>query len=283
MCFMTDHPTPDRSEPKLAPEWHGAAYAANTAHHRRYDDDFLAATPLRPGIDLVDLGCGSGDFTRRLADLVAPGTVLGVDPSSELLDHARRGAAANQDFVLGTAQRLDELVGDRRFRGVISRAALHWVPDEDQARVVRNTRSILEPGGWLRVEMGGAGNIAAVVDLLNRISAELHGPVDPWCFPDPGRVLGWLEDAGFELATGWVRSVAQRRTFDRAGLIGWLESQVLNAYHPGLPGPAREEFSARALGSIDRLRRSDGSYDQTFVRVDLLAWRSDSEHRVDRG
>ncbi len=271
---MADDPTRDREKPKLVPSWDAAAYAANTAHHRRFDEEFLAGTPLRPGIDLVDLGCGSGDFTRRLADLASPGTVLGVDPSPELIDQATRIAAPNQEFVLGTAQQLQEIARDRRFGGVVSRAALHWVPCVDQALVAANAWSVLKPGGWMRVEMGGAGNVAAVVEFLNGISAEMGGPVDPWCFPDPGRVLGWLEGAGFELGTGWVRSVAQRRAFDRAGLIGWLESQVLNAYEVTMPQSNRAEFRRRAIAAIPTLRRHDGSHDQTFVRMDVLAWKT---------
>ncbi len=49
----------------------GTLYAANTAHHRAHDADVLADVPLAPGTDVLDLGCGSGDFTASPA---APGT-----------------------------------------------------------------------------------------------------------------------------------------------------------------------------------------------------------------
>ncbi len=59
----------------------GALYAANTAHHRAHDDAVLAGLPLRPGADVLDLGCGSGDLTARLVPMVAPGRVVGLDVS----------------------------------------------------------------------------------------------------------------------------------------------------------------------------------------------------------
>jgi ubiquinone/menaquinone biosynthesis C-methylase UbiE len=55
------------------PPWDGAAYAANTGHHRVFDAAFLATLPLQGNERILDLCCGSGDFTRALADLVPAG------------------------------------------------------------------------------------------------------------------------------------------------------------------------------------------------------------------
>jgi ubiquinone/menaquinone biosynthesis C-methylase UbiE len=54
------------------PTWDGALYAANTDHHRRYDDRFLSTLPLRPTDRVLDLGCGSGDLTATVAALPSP-------------------------------------------------------------------------------------------------------------------------------------------------------------------------------------------------------------------
>lgn len=275
MSLMRPDDTPLHAASEVAPAWDARAYASNTAHHRRFDDWFLEGTPLRPGLDIIDLGCGSGDFTRHLADLVSPGTVLGVDPSAELIALARQVAASNQDFVIGTVQQLGELAGSGRFDAVVSRAALHWVPCRDHDRAARNLWTVLRPGGWARIEMGGRGNVEGVVRLANRISAAMGGPTDPWCFPDPAAVQERFEGAGFDFEGGWVRSTPQRRSFGRKELAGWLVSQVMNAYQAGLPSPRHPEFRDRLLESIDQLRGEDGSYDQTFVRIDALAWRPD--------
>ncbi|HEX2381627.1 MAG TPA: hypothetical protein VHI95_03250, partial [Acidimicrobiales bacterium] len=57
--------------------WNGGLYAANTEHHRRYDDDFLATLALRSVDRVLDVGCGSGDFTAKVAALVPEGHVVG--------------------------------------------------------------------------------------------------------------------------------------------------------------------------------------------------------------
>src|SRR4051794_5430111 len=90
----------------LAP-WDGELYAANTSHHRAHDAGFLERFPVRPTDRVVDIGCGSGDFTAIVAGLVPDGEVIGVDPQPSLLEVARRLALPNQRFIEARAQELD--------------------------------------------------------------------------------------------------------------------------------------------------------------------------------
>lgn len=256
---------------KDQPDWDAAYYAANTAHHRAFDEWFLAEMPLRDDLRLVDLGCGSGDFTRSLARLVPRGEVVGVDPQAEFVRLAGESAGPNQRFVVGRAQDLAAALGGERFDGVVSRAALQWAPCVDQPGIAAQVRASIVPGGFYRLEMGGAENIARVVSLLDDVSARLGGPPSPWCFPGAGHTMQLLEDAGFDLARGHVRTVAQRRPFTRRTLTSWLTSQVFLAYDPGLDTGRRQRLRQDAMDRLDELRHSDGSFDQIFVRLDVLA------------
>lgn len=260
------------SDETWLPEWDAALYAANTGHHRAFDDSFLSSTPLRRELRLVDLGCGAGDFTRVLADRVPDGEVVGVDPHPGFISEARTRAAGNQRFVVGTGQRLSEVLEGKRFDGVVSRAALQWVPAAEQLAVVRQVRKTLVPGGFFRLDMSGAGNIPHVLPLLDAVSQELGGPTSPWCFADAGWYMELLEQAGFDLAEGWVRTVAQRRPFTRDTLWGWLESQVFTAYEIDLPSERHHRFRHEVGERLGGLARHDGTFDQTFVRLDVLAW-----------
>lgn len=256
-----------------SPRWDPALYAANTGHHRAFDQWFLESTPLAAGQRIVDLGCGSGDFTRVLAAEVGDGVVVGVDPNAGFVEEAARRARPNQRFVVGSAQTLAEVLGDERFDGVVSRAALQWAPCADQPLIARQVLAVLRPGGWFRLDMSGEGNIARVVRLLDDVAERFDGPRMPWCFASPSTAFETLEEAGFDLDTGHVRSVVQRRPFDAATLWGWLESQVLIAYEARMPEASHQAFRATVRGRLDELRRADGTYDQTFVRLDVLAHR----------
>src|SRR5688572_29702495 len=81
------------------------------------------------------------------------------------------------------------------------------------------------PGGRGVAEMGGAGNIQAILDAVGAAMAEagLPQPASPWYFPTPARQAALLEAAGFR--------VARMEYFPRPtplegcpnGLADWLE------------------------------------------------------------
>src|SRR5437588_159580 len=107
----------------LAP-WDGALYAANTGHHRRYDAEFLATITLRPTDRVLDVGCGSGDFTATLAGLVPDGEVVGLEPQPSLVAEAEARAGANQRFLTAPAQAIGSLVDAGTFDVALSRSAI---------------------------------------------------------------------------------------------------------------------------------------------------------------
>ena len=250
----------------------GDLYAANTGHHRAHDEDVLAGLPLTPGVDVLDLGCGSGDFTARLVPLVAPGRVVGVDVSPSQVAHAR-AHHADAEFLAGRAQDVGSLFPPSSFDVVVTVATLHWVPAAEQADVLAGIARVLRPGGVLRADLGGAGQIAAARAVLDEVSARHDGPASPWCFPEPEAYAALLRAAGLNVQR--ARLVHQRRAFpDAAAFEGWLRSQVLPAYLPAVPDAVRGAFAAQCLrAGLARLRRDDGSYDQDYVRLDVLATR----------
>jgi trans-aconitate methyltransferase len=256
------------------PRWDGALYAANTGHHRAQDARFLATLPLGRGDRVLDLGCGAGDLTATVAGLVPDGEVVGLDPQPTMLDVARRIARANQTFVGGAVQDLGRLLpDDAGFDVVMSQSVLHWVPAKDHPDLLADVHRLLRPGGWFRAELGGAGNIPMVLPVLDDASVALGGPTCPWWFPDAGHYFELVERAGLDVTDGFVRTTAQRRAFTREELLGWFRSQCAQAYEARLPAAAHRTFRDAVEGRLDELARSDGTFDQTFVRLELLARR----------
>ena len=102
---------------------------------------------LRPGLDLLDVGCGPGTITADLARLVAPGRVVGVDRSAEVLEEAARNAAPALEYRTGDVYRLD--LPDGSFDVVHAHQVLQHL--SDPAAAVAEMRRVLRPGGLLAV------------------------------------------------------------------------------------------------------------------------------------
>ena len=95
----------------MTTSWDAELYAANTVHHRRHDDEFLGPLTLPSGARVLDVGCGVGDLTARLAGLGAGVDVLGVDADPGMVAAATdRYGSPSLRFAVCRAQELDRAV-----------------------------------------------------------------------------------------------------------------------------------------------------------------------------
>ena len=123
-----------------------ATYDRRWAGYVRQTVDLLAAhARIAPGERVLDVGCGTGTFVRRLVDANPAQAVVGVDLSAGMLGVARRtaGTAPNVRFVEASAEALP--LPDGAFDVAVSASALHYAdrPDVALAEMAR----VLRPGG----------------------------------------------------------------------------------------------------------------------------------------
>lgn len=149
--------------------WDATDYGKNAAFVHGMAGGVVEWLDAKPGESILDLGCGDGQLTLRIASTGA--RVVGVDASPEMLAKARsRGIDAHE----GNAESLP--FADHSFDAVFSNAVLHWVRDQDA--MMAEVRRVLKPGGRFVAEMAGHGNIAAIRVAFMATLAR-HGCSDP--------------------------------------------------------------------------------------------------------
>jgi SAM-dependent methyltransferase len=114
-------------------------------------ESFLKRTGLRPGVRVLDVGCGSGELTGWMADLVGPAEVVGIDVDLTVLSIARERWAAHPGaprFLLADAAAVPAALG--RFDVVYARFVLSH--QTDPFATLRSLRELCRPGGVVAVE-----------------------------------------------------------------------------------------------------------------------------------
>ncbi len=232
----------------------------------------IALLAPRPGERILDVGCGDGALTRRLASTGA--IVIGVDASVDMVQAARaRGVDAR---VMDAAK----LSFHEEFDAVFTNAALHWM--RDLAAVVRSVFRALRPGGRFVGELGGEGNVASVREA---IAAALRrrgidpNRLEPWVFPSRDAFRQVLGDAGFGVN---LLESFQRPTPLPGDITDWLGT-FAGPFFAALTTDDRAIIQKEVRDDlVSRLCSPDGVWRLDYVRLRFAASKPDINQR-DKG
>jgi ubiquinone/menaquinone biosynthesis C-methylase UbiE len=114
-----------------------------------HGEEALRLVPPQPGQRVLDIGCGFGDTTQRIADLVGPeGEAVGVDAAERFIELARKeteeAGVSNARFLVGD---VETITFEDRFDQAFSRMGVMFFANPVAA--LRNVRNALVPGGKL--------------------------------------------------------------------------------------------------------------------------------------
>lgn len=260
---MAAHPKSQGSDPRKTNEWNPALYESGHAFvWKMADEVFLLLNP-QPGERILDVGCGTGQLSARIA--ASGAGVVGIDSSEEMVRQAR----ANYPGFDARLADVTNLSLGERFDAVFSNAALHWVPRAEAA--VERIAAHLKVGGRFAAEFGGMGNVrtilAGMTSVLDRRGYAMR---NPWYFPSVGEYSSLLERHGFvvrraELADRWTPTEGGEN-----GIRQWIE---MFGKHLVSAAPAEKlpeiltEFEEAARPALYR----DGVWAVDYRRIRVLA------------
>jgi trans-aconitate 2-methyltransferase len=246
-------------------------YHQSSSHQKDWGNRLIDELQLRGDEIILDLGCGEGTLTARLAALVPNGGVVGMDSSISMIEAAKELESSNLKFL---CRDIDELDFNLGFDVIFSNAALHWVRDHD--RLLVNVHRALRPGGVARFNFAGDGNcsnfFAVVRELMSspKYSRYFEEFIWPWYMPT---IKEYQEKVGSSgLFDFQVWGEVADRSFSATELIGWIEQPSLVPLLEQISSDTKQEFRDDVVAMmLKRTKNVDGAYFETFRRINLLA------------
>ena len=245
----------------MTQSWNPATYEANGAFVPALGAGVLEWLAPQPGERILDLGCGDGQLTAKIA--AAGANVVGVDAASAMIEGAKsRGIDAR-------VCNAEALPFDHEFDAVFSNAAMHWVRNQDA--MLAGVKRALKPGGRFVAEMGGHGNVAAILVALTAV-LERHscGGLEDGVnyYPAPDVYSERLAAHGFAIEE---MQLIPRPTPLPAGMAAWLttfRSGVLEA----VPAHLRATVVDETVSLLEpALRDEQGNWTGDYVRLRFIA------------
>ena len=234
--------------------WNPDQYQRFSEHRSRPFYDLITRIDAPRAKRIADLGCGPGNLTAQLSQRWSESTVIGVDNSAEMLEKAKPlGSMWQLEFELAD---LSTWQPKQPQHVIISNAALQWVPDHET--LIPRLTSLLEPDGWLAVQMPNNFDQASHL-TINQIcssprwnnqlgqldSALRHAKPLGWYITELSR-LGFQVDAwetnyhhilpGENAVLEWVKGTALRpmlavlKPNDQSEFLEECRTQLLEAY-----------------------------------------------------
>jgi trans-aconitate 2-methyltransferase len=252
-------------------EFDGARYREAAGHQREWGELLIAGLALQGDENILDLGCGDGTLTARLADLVPRGAVLGLDASAGMMAAARPLERANLRFAL---QDIRTLGFEDEFDLIFSNSALHRL--QDQPRLLAACHRGLKKGGRLRAGFPGAGSIPGFNQAVKQVMGKpayrryFAGFEWPWHMPEADAYEVLLREAGFREVS--VQCRINDRSFNLDQLLGFLDQPALVPFLAQVAEVDKKQFRAEVVqATLELTAQGQDEYFEAFRRLIVSA------------
>ncbi|KAI1121057.1 S-adenosyl-L-methionine-dependent methyltransferase [Nemania abortiva] len=243
------------------------------AHHEQHNTGMflLGKLGITRGMRVLDVGCGPGDLTAQIAQLVGDdGSVVGIDPSKERIAIAvSERALPNLSFQIGRAEDLSQFPSSS-YDAIFVNSTLHWV--QDQPTAIMEFGRVLRPGGRIGIA-GGSGDFAypsetIKEDVLSRDPYRMYPEQSPPNFLKKLELESLLDKAGFherDILEKYVIKSAE----DADAMISWLEASSSGRTYGDIPLDLRPKAREEMKHEWDKLMTKDGIQMELHVLVTI--------------
>jgi trans-aconitate 2-methyltransferase len=225
--------------------------------------DLVALVEHRPRMRVADLGCGTGELTRKLHEHLAASETIGIDSSETMLLKAGHFGGEMLRFQHGT---VEGFVTDQPYDLIFSNAALHWVGEHES--LLRRLTGFLSGDGQLAIQMPANDDHpshAIAAQLAKELGIE---PRADYVLP-PERYAALLHDLGYKRQHVRLQVYGHELSSSR-DVVEWVRGALLTDYERRLGEERFPEFLERYTARVVEALGDARPFFYTYKRV--LLW-----------
>ena len=246
--------------------WDATLYDSKHGFVSQYGESLIEVLDPQNGEMILDMGCGTGDLTSKIAEKGAQ--VEGVDSAESMIAEAQKKFPHIHFSVMD----IRDLHFEKQFDAVFSNAVLHWIKESEKAIV--SIHSVLKPGGRFVAEFGGKDNIQHIKHAIFTVRKN-HGmgsseDLSPWYYPSVGEYSSLLEKHGFIMRVVWY--------FDRPtklegpdGIKNWITMFVKQNFFKNISDEKYDLLMKECQDLLRPILMKDGVWYADYKRLRFVA------------
>lgn len=245
--------------------WNTSLYNEKHSFVAKYGEDVLGWLTPQKDEHILDVGCGTGTLTSKIAESGA--IVTGIDASPEMIAKAKQ-AYSNINFFVKDAT---DFSFDEKFDAAFSNATFHWI--KNQQAVLQCIYNSLKQGGRLVYEMGAKHNVESIHNAVKKVlmeeGFEQNTNIQVNYFSSAGEQATMLENVGFTVSN-IIQFNRPTELIGEDGMKNWI-IQFCQSFFKNIPENKIDNIIDKAVAILKKTNYSKGKWYADYIRLRVKA------------
>lgn len=242
-------------------KWNATLYDNKHSFVAKYGEDVLGWLAPQKDEHILDVGCGTGTLTKKIAESGA--VVTGIDASPDMIAKAKE-AYNNIVFFVKDAT---DFSFDEQFDAVFSNATFHWIKDQQQ--LLQCIYNNLKQGGRLVYEMGAKHNVESIHNAVKKVLTEegfeANTKIEVNYFASAGEHASMLEKIGFTISN-IIQFDRPTELVGEDGIKNWI-IQFGQSFFKNIPKDKAENIIDKVVAILKESNYENGKWYADYIRL----------------
>jgi len=240
--------------------WDSNKYSTIANLQAQVSKELIEQLNLKETDKVLDVGCGVGDITFKVAEIVKSGHVVGIDSSSSMVEKCNESLKTKNISNINFVQKgITELNFSNEFDVIYSNSVFHWV--KEPKRAIDLMYKSLNQGGTLSIQFPLLNDAHPMIVIFSKVIEKLNFKEEfknwefPWFVPTLQEFKNLMKQYDFENIKVYTMNI-EHNNINSSTLYNSFDSAGLNMFTSILSSQKEEKFKAEFKKEIENFTES---------------------------